>query len=162
LHCEYYQACVNGCLLCLAFTNRLFPVVVDVSAQISCTVIPTSPDGLDTTGGIIVDGTANVMIECRCVDENGDPLRRIRWFNPNNIRLLNRPNTPVGDPYFIPMDTHVILVIPTFSNSTSGVYTCGTGINYPPPNDVTINLMLQTGKSVCSSCWKYNVGSMIL
>jgi len=124
--------------------------VVDVSAQTSCTITPTSPDGLDPTG--IVNGTRNVTIECRCVDKNGDPPRRIRWFNPNGIRLRNQDITLIGDPYSINMNTHVILVIPTFSNSTSGVYTCGTSSNYPPPNNVTINLMLQAGKSVCSSC----------
>jgi len=89
-----------------------------------------------------------VTIECRCVDENGDLPWRTRWFNPNGIRLRYQYAVPAGDPYVINMYTHVILVIPTFSNSTSGVYTCGIGTNYLLPNYVTINLMLQAGKSV--------------
>jgi len=42
--------------------------VVNVSAQGSCTVTPTNPITLTAAGGVLVDGTQNVMIECRCVD----------------------------------------------------------------------------------------------
>ena len=125
---------------------RLQLIVVDVSSQ-SCTITPTSPDGLNPSGGVIVDGTVNVMIECRCVDKNGYVPRRIRWFDPSNERLLPESHVPDGDPYFIRnINRHTILVIPTFSYSTSGVYTCGIDNNYPPLGAVTINLMLPTGK----------------
>ena len=121
--------------------------MVDVSAQ-SCTINPTSPDGLDPTGGVLGDGTTNVMIECTCVDENGDTPHRIRWFGPNMKRLFTERHTLPSDPYFINGHRVVTLVIPTFSNSTSGAYACGIDIDYPPPGMVTINLMLH-GKSLC-------------
>ena len=55
-------------------------MVDDVSAHDQiCTITPTSPDGLgDPTDGVIVNGTVNVMIECRCINENGDPPQRTR------------------------------------------------------------------------------------
>ena len=115
-----------------------FLIVVDVSAQ-SCTITPTSPDYLGPTGGVIPDGTPNVMVQCRCSDGG-----QVRWFLPNNTRVLIERNTPVGDPYFT--NNPSTLVIPTFSDSTSGIYTCGIGNTYPATNNVTINLMLPPGK----------------
>ena len=114
--------------------------MVDVSSQ-SCTITPTSPDGLDPTGGVIVNGTVNVTIECRCT------RRTTRWFDPSNETLFAERRTPDGDPYFVSNSNKFgTLVIPTFNDSTSGVYTCGIGTNYPPTGVVTINLMLPTGK----------------
>ena len=128
---------------------RLLPTVVDVSSQ-SCTITPTSPDGLDPTGGVIVDGTVNVMIECRCVNNDGSLTIRMRWFNPTNTRVRGAGGTKDGDPYIIAngynAGTPTTLVIPTFSYSTSGVYTCGTGNSYPPGSMVTINLTIGDGK----------------
>ena len=71
--------------------------MVDVSSQ-SCTITPTSPDGLDPTGGVLVGGTVNVMIECRSMNNDGSLPNRLRWFDPNMARLKSVGNTPVGDP----------------------------------------------------------------
>ena len=119
--------------------------MVDLSSQ-SCTITPTSPDGLDPTGGVIVDGTANVTIECRCVNNDSYLLSRMRWYNPSNERIGRNP--PAGDPFIIINNNKrpTTLVIPTFSNSTSGVYTCGSGNSYPPPVMVTIYLTIDKGK----------------
>ena len=127
---------------------RLLPTVVDVLSQ-SCTITPTSPDGLDPTSGAIVDGTVNVIIECRCVNNDGSLPNRIRWFDPSMARLRGAGSPAPGDPYIIANNnagTPTTLVIPTFSDSTSGVYTCGTGNNYPPVARVTISLTIGDGK----------------
>ena len=120
-----------------------FPIVIDVSAQ-SCTITSTSPG--DLTGGVIADGTTNVIIECRCVDENGDPLRT-RWFNPDNVRIPTQRTVGPNEPYRESDDYigNATLFIPTFSDSTSGVYTCGDNVNY---RDITISVTmnLQLGK----------------
>jgi len=118
--------------------------VVDVSSQ-SCTITPTSPDGLDPSGGVIVDGTIDVMLKCTCVDENGDVVQTIRWFDPSMTSIRIEDFAPDGDLYQLPsgIDTNT-LVIPIFSDSTSGIYTCGIGD--PPTAMVTINLILSTGK----------------
>jgi len=115
--------------------------VVDVSAQ-SCTITSTSPG--DLTGGVIADGTINVTIECRCMEENGDPLRA-RWFDPNNVRIPLQWAAGPNYPYRENDDTigNVTLFIPTFSDFTSGVYTCGDSANYNAiSTSVTINLQL--------------------
>ena len=127
---------INPCILYDIFCLHL--IVVDVSSQ-RCFIIPTSPDGLDRTGGVIVDGT-NVTIECFCFDEDGDVPQRIRWFDPNT-RIITQHYAPVGYPYTSD-DAPTTLVIPTFSYSTSGVYTCGIGNSYPPVPMVTINLAI--------------------
>ena len=122
-------------------------VVVGVSPH-SCTITLTSPDHLDPTGGVLADGTENVMIECRCVDENGDVPQRIRWFDPKTARIPFQTNALLGDPYLIHSSygKAATLVIPTFTYSTNGSYTCGINDYYPPYGNVTINLMLNTGK----------------
>jgi len=104
-----------------------------------CGFTPINPDGLNATGGLIPGQTENVMIECSC---NG--ARFVTLFSPNMTTFGRQFNTPVGDPYFNVRDatTVVTLVIPTFSNSTVGVYTCGIGNVYPPDGMVTINLIL--------------------
>ena len=89
-----------------------------------------------------------MMIECGCVDEIGDIPHRIRWFDPNMMRLMSQTRTSPGDPYHITSGGSAVatLVIPTFSDSTSGIYTCGIGTEYPPPGYTTINLILSPGK----------------
>ena len=126
-------------------SNLFCFLVVNVSSQ-SCTITPKIPDGLDPTGGVIVNGTVNVIIECRCVNNDGSLANRMRWFDPTNTRVRGVSNTPDGDPYIIAnynnADRPTTLVIPTFSDSTSGVYTCGIENNYPPPLMVTIYLAI--------------------
>ena len=47
---------------------RLLHPVVDVSAQGSCTITPINPTTLTTAGGVLPNGTENVMIQCNCSD----------------------------------------------------------------------------------------------
>ena len=130
---------MQECIAIHILYTSCFPIVVDVSAQ-SCTITPTSPDDLDPTGGVIVDGTVNVMIECRCGG-------RVRWFYRNTTRIVNQANTPPGDPFFIPAINLATLVIPIFNDTTDGIYTCGLGNTYPPNDLATINLILP-GKDI--------------
>ena len=118
--------------------------MVDVSAQ-SCTITPTSPDDLDPTGGVLDNGTVNVTIECRCVDGNGDPPAKVRWFDPNMNRVPGGRNAVPGDPYSDNDNAngHSTLIISTFSGSTSGLYTCGDNNEYAAITTMpTINLLL--------------------
>jgi len=137
---------VNYIYQLVSFTNVFslcFPIVVDVSAQ-SCTITPRNPDNLDPSGGVIVNGMENVMIECRCVDGNGNAPRRVRWFDPSMSRVTGQTS---GNPYSNNNNNNgrSTLVIPTFSDSTSGIYTCGNNNNYA---DITTMLAinLQLGK----------------
>ena len=98
--------------------------VVDVSAQ--CTITPLNPTTLTATGGALVNGTVNVMIQCVC------PYNwYLRWFDTNGNYLVKLSNKRyVADsPYSIQSTTYpytdVTLVIPTFNDSYAGTYTCG-------------------------------------
>ena len=110
--------------------------VIDVSAQGTCTVTPLNPITLTAAGGVLVDGTVNVMIQCNCSDDVGAVLQPIRWFDPHGTRLVTTRHKQyvAGTPYIDrrPDDTNNVLVIPTFSDSYDGTYTCGIGNTYPP------------------------------
>ena len=142
--------------LCFAEKTRLcthyvccyvFHTVIDVSAQGTCTVTPLNPITLTAAGGVLVDGTENVMIQCNCSDDVGAVLQPIRWFDlKGNIILTTAHRRYVtGTPYFDkrPDDTNVVLVIPTFNDSYDGTYTCGVGNDYPPGAlNATVNLTI--------------------
>ena len=116
--------------------------MVDVSGQ-SCTISST-PDGVNADGGEIANGTENLMIKCTCETKSGGTPQRTRWFYPNTTRILGSGGTPPCDPYFSSSRNSgmATLFIPTFSNFTSGTYTCGINNDHPPPGMVTINLIL--------------------
>jgi len=118
--------------------------VVDVSAQ-SCSITSTRPDGLDTPSEVIINGTENVKIGCRCVDENNSPPHRVRWFDPGMNRVVGQGNAGPGNPYCSNNNNlgRSNLFIPIFSASTSGVYTCGDNLEYGDiMTMLTINLQL--------------------
>jgi len=121
-----------------------FPIVVDVSAQFNCTI---TSDDLDLSDGVIVNGMENVMIECRCKDEDGNAPNRVRWFDPSMNRVLGQNSAGPGNPYSNSNNNkgRSTLFIPTFNNFTSGVYTCGDSLEY---DDITtmLTINLQLGK----------------
>ena len=111
-------------------------LVVDVSAQ-SCTITPLNPTTLTATGGGLPGGTMNVRIRCSCTESDGMAVDVVRWYDPAGIRLMSARNTEQfnGDvPHFTRVggdlgdnidNSNNILVIPTFTDSYDGRYTCG-------------------------------------
>ena len=116
-----------------------------MSAQSKCIVTQLNSGDAIPAGGMFA---TNVTIQCNCSD-GGTPLQPIRWFDPDEDRLLgtNHRRYVAGTPYFDrrPDDTNVVLVIPTLTDFFDGTYTCGVGNNYPPgaPN-TTITLATTT------------------
>ena len=106
--------------------------VVDVSAQASCTITPINPITLTTAGGVLPNGTENVMIQCNCSDNDGSVIATLRWFDPDG-NVLDRFGTDsfiAGTPHFTRTsgdidNRNITLVIPTFNDSYDGNYTCG-------------------------------------
>ena len=86
-----------------------------------------SPSTLTATGGALPSGTMNVVIQCNCTD-SGSPLN-IRWYNPDGDRLIGQTNAAyvAGTPYiaFPNGERNTQLVIPSFTQSNVGTYTCG-------------------------------------
>jgi len=124
-----------------------------MSAQ-SCTINPRSPSNLTATGGVLVDGTQNVMIECECVDDNGRRLRKIRWFFPDTTIVAKQINPPDGAPYRINNNRLQTLVIPTFGDSYDGTYTCGVSEDETyPPNPLTVISLTLPGEKYHKLCY---------
>ena len=88
---------------------------------------------MTATGGALPNGTMNVMIQCNCTNDDGTVVDLVKWYDPDGIRLVADRNarfdasvphiTRVND-----SDTHVILVIPTVTDSYDGTYTCGNRV----------------------------------
>ena len=126
--------------------NGVFHTVV-VSAQSTCTITPLNPITLTAAGGVLADGTVNVTIQCNCSDDVGAMLQPVRWFNPDGDRMLSTTHRRyvAGSPYFkrAPDDTNVLTIIPIFSSSYYGTYTCGLGNIYPydgPIGNITLKI----------------------
>ena len=122
-------------------------IVVDVSAQGGCIIIPINPTTLTATGGVLASGTENVVIQCNCTDDNGT-VDRVRWYDPDGTRLLlsYHYNYVPGTPYFrkAPNNANVALVIPKFNDSYDGTYYCGGRFNKGPPDppNAAVNLTI--------------------
>ena len=101
----------------------------DVSVQNGCIVTPINPTTLTAAGGALAIGTENVMIQCNCTDDDGTVVEPIRWYDPNGTRLLLSEHRKyvAGTPYYrIERNNRkAVLVIPMFSDSYDGMYTCG-------------------------------------
>ena len=127
---------INQCILYVS------PTVV------GCVVTPINPPTLTLTGGVLKYGTENVMIQCNCTDNDGVVINIVEWHNPDGITLVDpaSPHFNSSIPHITTVTKYdrssAILVIPTFTDYSAGIYTCGRGV-YPPgrPN-ATINLTL--------------------
>ena len=116
--------------------------VVDVSAQGSCTITPISPTTLTTAGGVLPNGTENVMIRCTCSEDDGSVITNIRWHNPDGsiVPRIGGGRFIAGAPHYTRAsgdrdNRNVTLVIPTFNDSYDGNYICGrrSGDNFVSP-----------------------------
>ena len=96
----------------------------------SCTITPLNPTSLTTTGGEIPSGTMNVRIQCTCMDSNGMTVDVVRWRDLAGDLLISAQNGnfDASVPHFTRVNNtnnNIELVIPTFSDSYDGTYTCG-------------------------------------
>ena len=131
--------------------------MVDVSAQASCTITPINPTTLTTAGGVVPNGTENVMIRCNCSEDDGSVITNVRWYGPDGIipRFGTNKFTAGAPHYTRPSgdrdNGNVTLVIPTLNDSYDGNYTCGRrngNANRPPlPPTATVSLIID-GKFV--------------
>ena len=117
--------------LYITFAHFLHPVV-DVSAQGSCTITPINPTTLTTAGGVLPNGTVNVMTRCNCSDYDGSVITNVRWYKPDGsiVPRIGTDGFIAGAPHYTRAsgdsdNRNVTLVIPTFNDSYDGNYTCG-------------------------------------
>ena len=85
-----------------------------------------------------------MTINCNCTDDGGMVIVNVSWYDPDGNRLVLSGFVP-GTPHIIRVgdNTNVELVIPTFTDSYDGIYTCGMRVDdvsvLGPPN-ATIDL----------------------
>ena len=121
--------------------------MVEASAEGECTITPINPTTLTADGGVLASGTENVMIQCNCTDDDGTVIDPVRWYDPDEIRLVDPDSNDymAGTPHFSRIDgadDNIILVIPTFNDSYDGTYTCGGRVinGLPGPPNATVIL----------------------
>ena len=76
--------------------------MVDVSAQASCTITPINPATLTTAGGVLPNGTENMMIRCNCSEDDGSVITTVRWYDPdgNLVPRIGGGRFIAGAPHF--------------------------------------------------------------
>ena len=125
--------------------------MVDVSAQASCTITPINPTTLTTAGGVLPNGTENVMIRCNCSEGDGSVITSVRWYGPdgNLVPRIGTGRFIAGAPHYTRPsgdnnNINITLVIPTFNDFYDGNYTCGRRYHYysPLPPTATVSLII--------------------
>ena len=111
-----------------------------------CIVTPLNPTTLTTSGGALLNGTTNVRIRCNCTDGGGTVLNA-RWYDPDGTRLVSDQNGAFNAavPHFefvTGVHRNIILVIPTFTASNAGTYTCARNVPSLPPPTATVELTI--------------------
>ena len=115
-----------------------------------CILTPINPTTLTSAGGTLPNGTERVMIQCNCTNDNGKKINHVRWYDPDGNELLSPRSRHFNDdvPYFTRVtdrdNTNIILVIPMFTSSFDGIYTCGKRVNrgLPGPPNASVNLTI--------------------
>ena len=127
--------------LCLPFHSAN-----DVPAKGGCIVTPINPITLTATGGVLANGTENVMIQCNCTDDDGTVVEPLRWHDLNGTRLLlsEHRRYVAGTPYYRkePDNKNIVLVIPMFTDSYDGMYICGIKGLRPGVPSAIVNLTI--------------------
>ena len=105
----------------------------------SCNIISTSLPTVTTPGGVITNGTQNVILYCICTIANV-AVGPTRWyFNSDQVTLTEDDGS--GAPYSrdnVPSP----LIIPSFVTGNNGTYRCESDGNILPTSDNMITLAL--------------------
>ena len=139
----------------------LFIQCLFVLAQGGCIIIPVIPTTLTAAGGVLASGTKNVMIQCNCTDDDGVVVDPVQWYDPDGTRLVSTQNSQymVGTPYYMSVvesdESNIILVIPTFTDSYVGTYTCGRMVDSGLPGSPTATVNLTIGGELMINIFIY-------
>ena len=120
--------------LCVLF----FIIVPAINPNRSCNIISTNLPTVTTPGGVITNGTQNVILYCICVQENVAVGPTLWYFNGVQVTLTEDDES--GAPYFrnnVPSP----LIIPSFVTGNDGIYHCGSVFTIIPTPDDTITLL---------------------
>ena len=94
---------------------------------------------MTTPGGVITNGTQNVILYCICTVDNIAVGPTVWFFNDTQVTLTEGDGS--GAPYSrdnVPSP----LIIPSFVTGNDGTYRCESNGNILPTSDDTITLAL--------------------
>ena len=106
--------------------------VADPAGDVNCSIVSTNLPTVTTAGGVIANGTQNVILYCICmrVDSNVTVGQTFWFFNGAQITLTQDNGS--GNPYSRDMVPST-LTIPSFVTPHDGNYSCTHHNNF---NDV--------------------------
>ena len=131
-------------------------------------VTPINPTTLTAGGGVLANGTENVTILCNCT-ANGVEVEFVRWYRDGyQLVTFNNKNYMAGSPYYTrpyphgdiyPDNRYITLVIPIFTDSYDGTYTCGRRLDdlqLGTPN-VSVDLTISEIGELMSNTVSYHI-----
>ena len=124
--------------------------VADPGGDINCSIVSTNLPTVTAAGGVIANGTQNVILYCVCMRVNSIvTVSQTFWFfNGDEVTLTqdggsgnpySRDNADDGDPYARD-NVPSTLIIPSFITPHNGTYSCGPDNNF--------NSVLSRGDSI--------------
>ena len=111
-------------------TSLIF--IADPDIQTSCNIISTSLPTVTAAGGVIANGTQNVILYCICNRSDVAVGPTLWYFNGVQVTLTGDNGS--GDPYYrdnVPSP----LIIPSFVTGHDGNYSCSN----PNISDVSLH-----------------------
>ena len=127
----------------------LFYIIDAPAANRSCNIISTSLPTVTTPGGVITDGTQNVILYCICTINN-IAVGPTFWYY-NDVRVNLTEDDGSGAPYFrnnVPSP----LIIPFFVTGNDGTYRCGSEgtVISTPDNAITLISLGMCNQLLCN------------
>ena len=97
--------------------------IADPEGDINCSIVSTNLPTVTAGGGVIANGTQNVILYCVCMRVNSTvTVGRTRWFF-NGVRINLTQDDGSGDPYLMD-NVPSTLTIPSFVTPHDGNYSC--------------------------------------
>ena len=109
--------------------NFLYVVDYDPKEYVNCSIVSTNLPNVTAAGGVITNGTQNVILYCICMRVNSTvTVGRTFWFF-NGTPITRTQNDGSGNPYSRD-NVPSTLTIPSFVTPHDGNYSCAHSNNF--------------------------------
>ena len=101
----------------------MFLYVGDPMGNVNCSIVSTNVPTVTAAGGVIANGTQNVILYCICMRVNSIvTVGQTFWFF-NGVRITLTQDNGSGNPY-ARNNVPSTLTIPSFVTLHDGIYSC--------------------------------------